>query len=187
MKITNVNDYVDIVQKKFPELTKEEIKKILVYGWKMIVQYVSAGNDIQIKDKNLFFFIGEIPINSLNMYKRYYKKLALRVSYMYQRLKQRWDGYYYFTRTEKQYKDYLSQSRKKYKIFKNVKLYKILEEAKLTRPSDTYIFRVKEDKTDWRKKFYTELKTENAELIEIRDVLRMENLMTSCNKFKYIK
>jgi uncharacterized protein (DUF433 family) len=34
MKVTTVNDYVDKVAEKFPELSKEEIKKILVYGWK---------------------------------------------------------------------------------------------------------------------------------------------------------
>jgi uncharacterized protein (DUF433 family) len=36
-KITNVNDYVDVVHEQFPELTREEIKKILSYGWKMIL------------------------------------------------------------------------------------------------------------------------------------------------------
>jgi uncharacterized protein (DUF433 family) len=34
MKIKNVNDYIDEVSEKFPELTKDEIKRILVYGWK---------------------------------------------------------------------------------------------------------------------------------------------------------
>jgi hypothetical protein len=37
MKITNVNDYVDSVHEKFPELTRDEVKRILVYGWKMII------------------------------------------------------------------------------------------------------------------------------------------------------
>jgi len=37
MQIKNVNDYVDLVHEKFPELSKEEIKRILVYGWKMII------------------------------------------------------------------------------------------------------------------------------------------------------
>jgi len=37
MKLTNIDDYVDIVQEKYPELSKEEIKRILVYGWKMIL------------------------------------------------------------------------------------------------------------------------------------------------------
>jgi hypothetical protein len=37
MKITKINDYVDAVHEKFPELTREEVKRILVYGWKMIL------------------------------------------------------------------------------------------------------------------------------------------------------
>jgi len=37
MKITTVNDYVDDVHKVHPDLTKEEIKRILTYGWKMIL------------------------------------------------------------------------------------------------------------------------------------------------------
>jgi uncharacterized protein (DUF433 family) len=37
MKITDVNDYVDEVALKFPELTRDEVKRILVYGWKMIL------------------------------------------------------------------------------------------------------------------------------------------------------
>jgi len=65
MKITNVNDYVDKVHEKFPEISKEDIKRILVYGWKMIVQYVSAGNDITMTSHDYFFFIGRIPKNSL--------------------------------------------------------------------------------------------------------------------------
>jgi len=34
MKVTNVNDYVDKVHSKFPELTKSEVKRILIFGWK---------------------------------------------------------------------------------------------------------------------------------------------------------
>jgi hypothetical protein len=37
MKETNVNDYVDLVHEKFPELTRDEVKRIMIYGWKMIV------------------------------------------------------------------------------------------------------------------------------------------------------
>jgi uncharacterized protein (DUF433 family) len=36
MKITTVNDYVDNVHEKYPELTREDVKRILVYCWKMI-------------------------------------------------------------------------------------------------------------------------------------------------------
>jgi hypothetical protein len=37
MKITKIDDYVDAVCEIHPELSKDEIKRILVYGWKMIL------------------------------------------------------------------------------------------------------------------------------------------------------
>ena len=69
MKIKNVNDYVDSVHEKFPELTRDEVKKTLVYGWKMIIQYVSAGNDVSIITPKEFMFIGKIPSSALTVFK----------------------------------------------------------------------------------------------------------------------
>ena len=106
---------------------------------------------------------------------------------MFQRTKSKWDGYYYFSRSENQYIDYLSQKNRKYKIFKNVFLYKLLEEVKIKDASSPYIFRLKEDKTKWMKKYYTEITTQNAELIIVRDALTIHDVMTSENKFKYIQ
>jgi hypothetical protein len=37
MKITKIDDYVKMVHEKHPELSEDEIKRILVYGWKMIL------------------------------------------------------------------------------------------------------------------------------------------------------
>ncbi len=186
MKITNVNDYVDKVHEKFPEISKEDIKRILVYGWKMIVQYVSAGNDITMTSHDYFFFIGRIPKNSLQMFKHYCNKLSRRIAYMFKRTNSKWDGYYYFARSEKQYIDYLNQKKRKYKIFKDVFLYKLLEELKVKEPANPYIFRLSEDKTQWMRKYYKEIKTDKAELIIQRDALNMNDLMVSNNKYKYI-
>ena len=187
MKITKVNDYVDSVHEKFPELSREEVKRILVYGWKMILQYVRAGNDISMLTNKEFMFIGKIPSNRLTVFKNYCYKLSRRIAYMFQRTKSKWDGYYYFTRSENQYIDYLSQKNRKYKIFKNVFLYKLLEEVKIKYPYSPYIFRLKEEKTGWMNKYYDEIKTQNAELIIVRDPLNMHDVMTSENKFKYIQ
>lgn len=187
MKITNVNDYVEEVHKHFPEFTEEEIKKILVYGWKMILQYKSYGNDIQILSPKFFLFIGQIPVNSLTAFKTYCYKLAKRIYYMFKRTKSKWDGYYYFARSEGQYKEYLNQNRKKYKIFQNVMLFKLLEECKIKEHSKPYIFRLSEDKTAWFQKFYPKIRTDKAELIICRDSLKMGDLLTSENKFKYIQ
>ncbi len=187
MKITNVNDYVDKVHEKFPELSEDEIKRILTYGWKMILQYKNFGNDIQIISPNFFLFIGQIPNNSLTVFKTYCYKLAKRIQYMFKRTKSKWDGHYYFARSERQYLDYLSQNKKKYKIFQNVMLFKLLEECKIKEHSKPYIFRLSEDKTAWMQKFYPEIKTNKAELIIQRDILKMGDLLTSENKFKYIQ
>ena len=54
--------------------------------------------------------------------------------------------------------NYLSQNRKTYKTFENVFLYKLLDECKVANPNHPYIFRLKEDKTAWFKKYYKEPK-----------------------------
>ena len=187
MKLTKIDDYVDAVWELHPELSREEIKRILVYGWKMILQYVSFGNDVQILSSKFFFFIGKIPTSALAIFNTYCYKLAKRIQYMFRRTKAKWDGYYYFALTENQYIEYLNQSKKKYKIFKNIRLYKLLEECKIQEHSKSYIFRLNEDKTAWFSKFYSELKTKDAELIIQRDPLKMKDLLTSENKFKYIQ
>ena len=187
MKIKTVNDYVDMVYEIHPDLTKEEIKRILFYGWKMILQYVSFGNDVQILSNKFFFFIGKIPVSALAAFNTYCYKLAKRIQYMFRRTQSKWDGYYYFARTESQYKEYLSQNKRKYKIFQNVFLYKLLDECKIKEHSKPYIFRLEEDKTAWFSKFYKEIKTNKAELIIQRDPLKMKDILTSQNKFKYIQ
>lgn len=187
MKITKIDDYVDAVHEKHPELSREEVKRILVYGWKMILQYVSFGNDVQILSPSFFFFIGKIPVSALAAFNTYCYKLAKRIQYMFKRTKSQWDGYYYFARTENQYIDYLSQNKRKYKIFQNVLLFKLLDECKIKEHSKPYIFRLSESKTAWFQKFYKEIKTDKAELIIQRDPLKMRDLLTSENKFKYIQ
>ena len=187
MKLTKIDDYVDAVWEKHPELSREEIKRILVYGWKMILQYKSFGNDIQILTNKFFFFIGQIPVSALAAFNTYCYKLAKRIQYMFIRTKSKWDGYYYFARTEKQYIDYLNQNKKKNKIFQNVVLFKLLEECKIKEHDKPYIFRLSEDKTAWFQKYYKEIKTNKAELIIQRDPLKMRDLLVSENKFKYIQ
>jgi hypothetical protein len=65
-------------------------------------------------------------------------------------------------------------------------LYKLLEECKIQEHSFPYIFRLSEDKTSWRKKFYPELKAKNVELIIKRDPLNMKDILVTENKYKYI-
>lgn len=187
MKVTNVNDYVAAVHAKHPDLPEKEVKRILVYGLKMITQYVIAGNDICIKNNNFFFLIGEWRINLLCLFNYYCKKLATKIAYMYKRLYKPWDGYYYFALTENQFQEYLKQSKRKTKTFNHVFLYKILDECKVVYHDRPYIFRLAEDRTKRTRKYYKEIKTRNAELIIQRDPMKMKDVMTAYNKFKYIQ
>lgn len=187
MKETTIKDYADIVHEKFPEFTENEIKRILTYGWKMILQYVCNGNDVVVRASGEFMFIGRMPKDTLKMFKNYCTKLAKRIRYMFTKTNSEWDRHYYFVRTEQQYKDYLSQHKKHYKVFKDVFLYKLLEEARIDHPMAPYIFRLNEDKMGRMKKYYPELRTKEAELIVVRDPLKMGDIMTSQNKFKYIQ
>lgn len=187
MKIKTVNDYVKAVHEQFPELSESEVKRILVYGWRMIMLYVRSGNDVSITTPKLFFYVGRLFKNSLHTFNNYCEKLSRKIEFMFKRTHVEWDGYYYFSRSENQYIEYLQQSKKKYKVFKNVKLYKILEELKVKESSAPYIFRLKEDKSSHYHSFYPEIKTKNAELIIVRDALKMEDILTTQNKFKYIQ
>lgn len=186
MKITNINDYVEQVHKKFPELTESEVKRILVYGWKMILQYKSQGNDISIINRDFFFFIGNIPKNTLELFKTYCFKLSRKIQWMFKKTHSTWDGYYYFTRSENQYQEYLKQSKKTYKVFKDVFLFKLLDECKVSDSFAPYIFRLSENKSRSMRKYYPEIKTKNAELIIQRDPMNMKDLMVTYNKYKYI-
>ena len=71
MEIKTVNDYIDLVHEKYPDVPEAEIKRILVYGFKMILQYVRAGNDVCIRDQKFFFFIGNIPNTPLKTFSNY--------------------------------------------------------------------------------------------------------------------
>lgn len=186
MKITTVNDYINNVHKKFPEINKQDIKIILTYCWKMIYLYNSQGNDTMIRDRDILFFIGKLRTDSLSNFNWYVRKLSRKIRFMFMRNKETWDGYYYFALNNLGYKNYLSQSRKKYKTFKYVKLYKLLDECKVKNWDKQFIFRVKDDTGVRFTKWYDELKTKDAEFIMERDPMNIYDLIDINKKCKYL-
>lgn len=188
MELKRVNDYVDVLKEKFPEISQSDIKRILTYCWKMIYLYNSEGNDILIKNPDLIFFIGKLTKDSLRNFNVYKLKLAKRIRFMFKRKKEKWDGYFYFARTKNQYMQYLEQNkRRKYITFENVKLYRLLDECKLLEYNKHYIFRVNGIDSNRFTKIYPVFKTKDAEFIMERDVMNMDDLMVSNNKYKYIE
>lgn len=149
MAIKYVNDYVDIVQARFPDISKSDIKKIMTYGWKSIYLHNMYGGDTLIKDDSInkyLFYIGRLTYDSLKHFFYYIKKKTVKLRVLFNRHK-KWDGYYYFGLTQKQYDAYLAQHNRRGKKRKHFKfgtmmLYKLFEECQLKEGFREYFFRV---------------------------------------------
>lgn len=148
--VKTVSDYYDVVADKFPIVPKKDIERILNFGWKSLYLHNVYGGDTLLKDDAInkyLFYIGELTFDSLKHFHYYIKKMSVKLRVLYNRAKDKWDGYYYFGLTQNQYNNYLSQNnkrgrkRKKFK-FGSIKLYKILEECKLREYNKEYFFRV---------------------------------------------
>ena len=149
MAIKNINDYIDEVQQKFPQVSKADIKRILSYGWKSIYLHNMYGGDTLIKDDSInkyLFYIGRLTYDSIKHFYYYIKKLTVKLRVFSNRHKD-WDGYYYFALSQKQYDYYLSQQksrgrRRKHFKFGSVMLYKLLDECNIKEYNKEYFFRV---------------------------------------------
>jgi uncharacterized protein (DUF433 family) len=48
MQVKTINDYFEILYAKYPNVPKEDIRRILKYGWKSLYLHNSYGGDIFI-------------------------------------------------------------------------------------------------------------------------------------------
>lgn len=108
MKLKTVNDYVESVSAKFPDVDINDIKRICTYGFKSLYLHNSYGGDTLIKDNDLWCYIGNLTNDSVKHFNYYARKLAVKIRVLYKRKKVPWDGYYYFALTESEYEKYLS-------------------------------------------------------------------------------
>lgn len=133
MKVKNVNDYVDEIHKKFDKLDKEEIRKILIYGFKLYHYVNYYGGDVMLRDtRNLKFlmYTGRL-FNKFEYYYKYYiKKFSTKLRILDKRKKKEWDGYYYFGLTDVAYQEYVEQEGDSLIMLDNILLFRLLEEVK---------------------------------------------------------
>ena len=186
--VKTIKDYYEQMYQKFPDVPKQDIKRIIQYGWKQIYLLNSYGGDTIVRDKNFWCYIGHLKKDSLEYFKYYIKKLALRIRVMYKRKKIPWDGYYYFALNNIQYQDYINSKKKrgrpkKHFIFTNIMLYQILDECKIAQHEKKYIFRIPYLTTIRYQFFIKELKTDKAELIIERNPLKFSDILVSNNEY----
>ena len=114
--VKTVSDYYDVVADKFPTVPKKDIERILNFGWKSLYLHNVYGGDTLLKDDAInkyLFYIGELTFDSLKHFHYYIKKMSVKLRVLYNRAKDKWDGYYYFGLTQNQYNNYLSQNNKR--------------------------------------------------------------------------
>lgn len=188
MQIKTLKDYYEDMYKLFPDVPKQDIKLILSQGWKNFYMYNSAGADVVIKDSDFWSYVGFLKKNSVEYFKYYIKKLSIKFRILYKRLKVKWDGYYYFALTDDQYKEYLGQKKpkgrkRKYFIFKNIEMFKLLDECKIRESGKKYIFKISYISDIGFRYFIRELKTDKAELIIEREPLKFKDILISENNY----
>lgn len=190
-KDKTLKDYYEIMYDKFPSISKIDMRRILNYGWKSIYLHNSYGGDIIIRDKDIWCYIGFLKSDSLKHFLYYIKKLSLKLRVLYRRKKIQWDGYYYFALTKSQYdliintKSKKGRPRKKH-TFKNVMLYQISDECRISEFGKQYIFRIPYVDTIKYKFFLKQLITDKAELIQVRDPLKFKDILINDYEYEFL-
>lgn len=191
MEIKTIKDYYEQLYERFPNVPKKDIQYVLNYGWKSLYLHNSYGGDTFIQDKDLWCYIGHLKKNSIQYFLYYIKKLSIKLRVLYKRNKIKWDGYYYFALTDKQYNNYISQKNKKGRpkknfTFNNVFMYQILDECKIKEFGKRYIFRIPYISKINFKFYVPKLITDKAELIITREPLKFKDILIYENKYDFL-
>lgn len=193
MELKRVSDYYQELYDLYPDVPKNDIKRILNYGWKSLYLHNANGGDVLIKDNDLWCYIGRLEKDSLKHFNYYVKKLIIKLRTVYTRKRIPWDGYYYFALTDPQYENFLSQhnargrKRKKF-CYGNQVLYRILEECKINEHSKKYIFRVPVISDVGYRMYKENFTSSEAELVEVREPWKFKDILVTKNEnYEYLK
>lgn len=185
---TTVKDYYEKIYELFPTVPKNDIKRIMNFGWKSLYLHNSYGGDTLIKNSNIWCYFGSLRKRPLDHFYYYIRKLSVKLRVLYKRKKIPWDGYYYFALDNKAYENYVKQHNHRgrpKKIFKfgQVMMYQILDECKIKECEKKYIFRIPYFTTINYRFFVRNLITDKAELIIIRDPLKFKDILVYNNDY----
>lgn len=184
-----LKDYLKQIYKLFPDVSKQDIKMILTFGWKSLYLHNSYGGDVLIRDPEFWCYMGKLKKDPIYHYYYYIRKLTVKIRVLYKRKQTQWDGYYYFALTERQYAKFRAQMNKRGRPkkkfhFENLMLYQIYEECSINEADHKFIFRVPMLVCRNLKVFKRDCYLEGVELIEERDPLKFSDIRIFDNKYK---
>lgn len=190
MLIKTIRDYEDELCKKFPQVCKTDIQKILKFGWKQLYLCNSYGGDVIMSNGKDFYFYTGIGLNDPCKHFFYYlKKTAIKAMVMYKRKKIKWDGYYYFACTNPQQEQIEKQKLRDCKNinYGNHIFYKNYDECRIKEWNRRYIYRINWGIDFGRILYRPEFCSQDVEFYEYRPSIKFDSIFTS-NKgnYKYI-
>lgn len=147
MAIKRLNDYIDQVHAKFDKLSKDEISKILNYGFRKYHYINYVGGDVMLRETQklkILMYTGKL-FKDFNKYYNYYiKKYSTKLRILNNRRKIEWDGYYYFGLPNSRLHEYTDQKEDSLIILEDIVLFRLLPELK-THRGHVHYFKVKSD------------------------------------------
>lgn len=187
---TKISDYYPQIYKRFPEVSKEDIKRILIFAWKSVYLHNSYGGDLLVSGDSMWCYIGNLRKNPIQHFHYYIRKLITKIRVAYRREDSPWSGYYYFALSDKQYEYYLLQKNKKGRPrkkfdFGSVFMYEILDECRLNEHSKKYIFRTPTI-APIKLKYFANKLVASAELIQVRSPLKFKDILVNDNEYEFL-
>lgn len=130
--IKELDDYLDILQNKYPHISRYELKRVLEHGFYTFYILNRKGADVHVHNNRFTALCGRMFIDDRirYLYNCFRKKRKLHLTYNY--AQEKYDGAYYFGLSDEEWDRYkkkiMSPQKKKIK-FTNLKLYKIKDEC----------------------------------------------------------
>lgn len=129
--VTDIDKYIGKLKERYTYVTEDEIRMILKHGFETLYSLNRYGSDVEVGDWRTKAYFGYRFNNDQYRAEYNYGKLRFKLRSIYKYSNEDFNGIYYFALDDDEFKEYKAQKTKT-KKFKNVKLYKIKEEAFIT-------------------------------------------------------
>lgn len=141
--IKRIDDYVDQLHEKYPEMSKKDILKILKMGFNFYRKLITIGCGVNIGSNEMTTRTQKVGVKDKLAYKDNLAARKARVKW--NRSDKEFDGYYYFALGKNQFAE-LDQEKLKKKCklkFKHIWLFKSAEECWLRHSYKDHFFKLR--------------------------------------------
>lgn len=140
--IKRIDDYMDTLKERYPEMSERDLTKILKLGFSFIRKTIAIGISAKLGSKETAVEIRDDINRDKTLYKAY-RDATLKSRIKWNRSGKKYDDYYYFSIGKTQYDKIKDAVEKKKEVtFSKVTLFKAPEECWLKHKYKRHFFRV---------------------------------------------